>query len=165
MADSYRADVIGLLDQHQPKSLLALGPKGADLFEAYAHNHPQCVLDVLDGDGLVERLEGLGRYDFGFISDVLEQVTPSRAGVILSRMRDLHTRRLLVAVPIGSQRHPTCWKHTQLLSYGLSLHARHEINGEPVYLYSFAIEDYKPTPDWLNAECWANPEHFGKYRW
>ena len=31
--------------------------------------------------------------------------------------------------------------------------------------WQFNLYDYKPTPNWLNAKYWANPENFDKYRW
>lgn len=31
--------------------------------------------------------------------------------------------------------------------------------------WQFNLFDYKPRPHWLNAQYWANPENWGKYRW
>ena len=31
--------------------------------------------------------------------------------------------------------------------------------------WQFNLYDYKPLPQWLNANYWANPENWGKYRW
>lgn len=32
-------------------------------------------------------------------------------------------------------------------------------------VWQFNLYDYKPRPNWLNADYWANPENWGKYRW
>ena len=31
--------------------------------------------------------------------------------------------------------------------------------------YEFSLRFYKPVPQWLNAENWANPERWDKSRW
>lgn len=31
--------------------------------------------------------------------------------------------------------------------------------------WQFNLFDYKPRPHWLNADYWANPENWDKYRW
>ena len=32
-------------------------------------------------------------------------------------------------------------------------------------VWQFNLYDYKPRPNWLNADYWANPENWDKYRW
>jgi hypothetical protein len=42
----------------------------------------------------------------------------------------------------------------------MSVMARYQVESKPLYLYQYAIETYKTTPDWLNSKFWANPERW-----
>ena len=38
-------------------------------------------------------------------------------------------------------------------------------NSEANRLFGYDVGTYKTTPDWLNADHWANPELWNKHRW
>jgi len=52
-----------------------------------------------------------------------------------------------------------------LFSFALKKVAIYEHNDKKFGLFKYNISDYKTTPDWLNADNWANPEMWGKYWW
>ena len=81
---------------------------------------------------------------------------------VLSRLRDLLARRVLVLVrpDAGAD-----WARSVLISCGYTHHARCTHGDGTVELYQFDIATYKPTPDWLGPSNWANPELWDKYRW
>jgi hypothetical protein len=57
------------------------------------------------------------------------------------------------------------WLLNDLFSFALKKVASYPCNGIEYGLFTYHIDDYKKTPDWLNADNWANPEMWGKYRW
>ena len=87
--------------------------------------------------------------------------------MIIARLRDLYSKFLLVAVPIGRdwQGLRSHWDCVELRALGLRLIKRYTYQGKPLHLYQFDIIDYKTTPDWLNSRHWANPEMWDKARW
>jgi hypothetical protein len=163
----YLDDVRALAETYGPASILALGPEGPELFGAYAASHPQCRLVALAREEVLEGLGALGRFDFGYVSDVLEHLEPDVAGSVLARLRDLHTQRFFALVPMGAgwpgQR--SLWEIEDLLAFGMRLLGRYPRDGKWLHLYGYDINDYKATPDWLNSRDWAHPELWDKWRW
>lgn len=115
--------------------------------------------DVLPGEGR--------RFDLAVVVGVLEGLDREPGGALLAALRDLAARRLLVAVPAspGDEPYRSVWTRDDMLAHGLDAlgEARHE--AQTLAVYGFDIDQYKRTPDWLNARGWANPENWGKYRW
>ena len=91
----------------------------------------------------------------------------AEAGRLIAGLRDIHTSRFYTVVPVGDQRtdQQSAWEPSDLIAYGMSLAGQYSDDGNPVHLYRFDINDYKKTPDWFNADHWANPELWDKYRW
>ena len=100
--------------------------------------------------------------------ELLQQYIP-----LLMRYRDLYAAHLLIALddtldlkaygftPFDILHEPSLEMNTteqteQPLSVKSSASAR---------LWQFNLYDYKQLPNWLNADYWANPEHWGKHRW
>lgn len=112
-----------------------------DLLKAPATGEPRAALAVLVG--------------------VLETLAPDEGARLLGSLRDLRARRLLVAVPA----HDARWGLDAMLALGLEAAGDATGGDGPLALYSFDIDRYKRTPDWLNARNWANPELWGRHRW
>ena len=113
-------------------------------------------------------LAGAGRrFELAVVVGVLEGLGREPGGALLAALRDLAARRLLVAVPASpaQERYRSVWTRDDMLAHGLDAlgHARYE--AQTLAVYGFDINQYKRTPDWLNARGWANPENWGKYRW
>ena len=137
--------------------VLLLGPVPVD--DALAGD-PRCerarVEDVLQPPGA-----GAPRAGLAVLVGVLETLTPDEGARLLGSLRDLRARRLLVAVPA----HDARWRLDAMLALGLEAAGHASAGGGPLALYTFDIDRYKRTPDWLNARNWANPELWGRHRW
>lgn len=108
--------------------------------------------DSLPADAGVADLEGLGVYDLGL---VLEVAAADES--LLGRLRDLHTRRLLVAGEAARRFDPR-----RMLALGFEHHASPESDGG-AYLYD--RDRFNREREWNSPDNWANPENFDKYRW
>ena len=104
-----------------------------------------------------EQLPSLGRQDLALVGH-LEQLDRPRGEVLISRLRDLYARRVLVQVITGKD-----WREQDLTALGFT-RLFVEPNSDYV-LFGFDVGTYKTTPDWLNPRYWANPEMWGKHRW
>lgn len=167
MTASYSKDLVQLLEQHQPKSVLVLNSRDGETFAGYQASHPECDITRLGCEDIITRLEALGRYELGIVYDLLEHVDKGTAARVIARLRDLQTERFYVIVPIGDQWQDmaSTWQSADMIAYGLSLVASYQQEGKPLQLYEYDINEYKRTPDWLNPKDWANPELWDKYRW
>lgn len=162
-------DIETLVNSAQPRRILLLG----DVEPVFLHDY--CAQKALLNQHCevkhlyVEQLEDIwqlkGRYDVGIVVNLLEHVEQSTANQVLSRLRDVLTPQYCVALPLSYQDTRSTWRLTDLFSFALSKVASYD-NVEPrLTLFKYNIEDYKKTPDWLNANNWANPQLWGKYRW
>lgn len=150
-------EILAWLHQTEPKRLLLICPADSSLYGAVTrvredtrHLEPERAAP--------EALEGTV-YDLAVVAHTLEHLPRKEAGMLLSRLRDLHSKRFLALVRLGGKGD---WSNTDLIAYGMK-----RCGGFPdgYALYRFNIYDYKDTPDWLNAKYWAHPERWGKERW
>lgn len=164
MAESdYRQDILGLLQRLGPENLLAIGDSAADLADAFRARHPEREAVAMEVSEDRAALDLDRQFDCVLVTETLEQLPKREAGILLSRLRDLYARYLLVAVPLGEggRGQRSRWSERELLAYGLRRLGRYDALG----VYAFDIYDYKLTPDWLNSKYWANPEMWDKYWW
>lgn len=98
--------------------------------------------------------------------EMLRQYIP-----VIMRYRDLYAAHLLIAIDSG----------IDLKAYGfVPLDVIENINNSKpsikdhqtpassplkLTLWQFNLYDYKQLPNWLNADYWANPDNWNKYRW
>jgi hypothetical protein len=109
---------------------------------------------------LTEQLiDSLGNQQFNcaVLEGLPGKLNKSDAESIVAHLRDVLAQRLLWLVEAGSP-----WTRQDLLALGFRLLDKAD-NGDE--LYGYDIDNYKITPDWLNAKHWANPEKWGKKRW
>jgi len=156
-----------LVDKYRPASILIVGSAGNKFIADYLSRHPDCSVDALDGDEILKRLDSLGKYDLALVSHVLEHMDKVTAGMLISKLRDLHSGCLVMLVPMepDSPNHPSHWQEGELFGYGLVYIGTLSEDDTRMHIYAFDIATYKTTPDWLNSKYWANPELFGKYWW
>jgi Family of unknown function (DUF6231) len=96
------------------------------------------------------------RADLAIVIDQAQDMSRDEAVYLLSRLRDVHCRRVLLAV--GDRQ----WRRAELLALGFF-----ELNksaGER-RLYLFDPGLFNEPRDWNNPSNWANPENFDRYRW
>jgi len=103
------------------------------------------------------RIADTGYWELALVGDTLE-ILPKRDGeVLLAGLRDLHARRSVVRLG-----HCPHWSDHDLIAFGFH---RLATTDSGVHYFGFDIATYKPTPDWLNADHWANPQLFERFRW
>jgi hypothetical protein len=159
MHTAHHADVKTLLEVARPASVLLLDPNPQGLpAEALSSDYQ---VTRLEGDSLAQ-LPKLERFDLGVVANTLEYLDRKTAGILVARLRDIHTRRFVALVPIGRvwEGLASYWETTDFLGYGMTLMARYQVNGKPLHLYHYAIESYKTTPEWFNSKYWAHPERW-----
>jgi hypothetical protein len=108
--------------------------------------------DRLPADATVADLDGLGSYDLGVILD-LEDADEA----LLGRLRDLHTRRLVVSGAAAGLFEPR-----RMLALGFERHPSPEA---PCGAYLYDRDSFNRVREWNSPEHWANPDNFDKYRW
>jgi len=103
---AYEKDILGLLQRLGPENLLGIGDSAGVLVQAFAARHPgRRVLQLQVSDDTVD-LSLDEPFDFVLVTDTLEHLPKRKAGILLSRLRDLYARYLLVAVDMGRHRVP-----------------------------------------------------------
>lgn len=167
MRTDIERDLSDLLDTHRPRSVLVINPEMPAAVTAYQRGHSESRITHLTLTELPNGLDGLGHYDLGIVGNILEYMDKIDAGRLIARLRDIQTSRFYAVIPMGDQWHEqkTTWEPSDLIAYGMGMAGQYLDDGKPVHLYKFDINDYKKTPDWFNAEHWANPELWDKYRW
>lgn len=155
----HHQDLKVLLETLQPASILLIDPNRHGIPADYLAAHPECQVTGLK-DELIAQLKELKRFDLGVVANTLEYLDHKTAGMVLARLRDIHTRRFVALVPIGEawEDQRSYWRTADLLGYGMTIMTRYQVNDKPLYLFHYAIETYKSTPDWFNAKQWAHPE-------
>ncbi len=97
-------------------------------------------------------LDGLGYLGLIIVTNQIERMEADAARHLLARLRDRHAGILLVHDPEGV--FPT----SDYLALGF------EVDAVPgCYVYDATAASRQR--DWNNAENWANPENFDKFRW
>jgi len=96
------------------------------------------------------------RYDLGIV--VLDKNISTQNGSMLSRLRDVLTRRLIVVAP---DMHDA--PASNFLALGM---IKIDLEHCPDYtIFEYDVAIYKSTPDWLSADGWANPDQWERERW
>lgn len=149
-----------LLEALKPASILLIDPNPDGIPSDYLSAHPGCRVTRLQDDDILAQLKELDRFDLGVVANTLEYLDRKTAGMVIARLRDIHTRRFVTLVPMGETREGqrSYWQTADLLGYGMSIMSRYRVDDKPLYLFHYAIETYKLTPDWFNARHWAHPE-------
>ncbi len=161
----YESDLAKALAEMAPRSVLAVGPHAAEAFTSYqAMNLESRLSYIAEGDWLAQ-VDACGQFDMVFLSEVLEHLGKPQASTLLSRLRDMHTKRLYALVPIGKAwlNHASHWEQNDLIGFGLELVNLYADRGRPVGLFKFDLHTYKVTPEWFNSKYWAHPALWDKH--
>lgn len=158
-------DIRQILEEITPQTVLLIDLADTRWFADIQNSLPECTLSILDNaDNLIHKVEGCGQHDIAILQNTLEYLPHNLAENLISRLRDLYSRRILALVAINSDNtnHSSHWKDADLIALGMNHLTAY---GDSKHLYEFNILNYKTVPDWLNAKNWANPELWGKHRW
>jgi hypothetical protein len=142
----------------RPRTLLGVGQGAIVCVHDYQLAHPECqTAAVTELANLPDQ-----HFDTAIVLDCIEYLDKSAARHLIARLRDALAVNLLVAVPLGKGGAglPSQWVDGDFLALGMQLHAQLQCDGGTLGVYRFAIYDYKPVPDWLNAKYWAHPERW-----
>jgi Family of unknown function (DUF6231) len=146
----------------RPQSMLLVSPYGADRF-GLTEAEVGCAVQARLPATLARETR---RFDLALVIGAVEMLDREEALGLVSRLRDLNSRRLLLLLDTDAAGPgPAAWREQDWLAMGMRrLDPINECK-ERFLLYAFSIADYKLTPEWLNSRFWAHPERFGKYRW
>jgi len=149
-----------LLARWRPARVLLVGedPDGALAGWAAAARPPPAVVRRAPAEALADPAPGEGgRWDLAVLGpDVAGRLARPEAERLVAALRDLHARRLVLALPDPV---PAGWETPACVALGLTP------VGEGGRLWRFDLHDYKETPDWLNPRFWAHPELWDRFRW
>ena len=112
----------------------------------------------LEGGVGLEALAGHGRYDVALVVDHLEHVGARDGRLLLARLRDLHTHRVVAIVDPArlSGWTPADWRALEFGAHG---------EAGPLRRYAYDIVAYNPPREWNTPTHWANPRNFDRFRW
>ncbi len=135
-----------LLDGLAPESILLVGPVPL-CKAAYEARWLQIEFELQD---LTEHFDlAIVGADFAF----LEKPT---AEMMLAGLRDQYAGTLWVL----HRPFDECWQPIDFIALGLQQILSWHEDSIPYHLYGFSLQSYKPAPEWLNSDYWANPERF-----
>lgn len=97
-----------------------------------------------------------GHSDLGIVIDQVEDMSRAEATHLLSRLRDVLCRRVLLVLRDDR------WPRTELLALGF-LEVEKSAGDRRFYLFDPAL--FNEPRDWNNPSNWSNPENFDRYRW
>ncbi len=104
----------------------------------------------------VEDMVAVERADLSIVFDQLEHMEKTNAVHLLSRLRDQHSKRVLLHC--ADQTH----SKQELMALGF-IEQKHPSSDGRLFLYDPDL--FFPRRDWNTPDKWANPENFKKYRW
>lgn len=160
-------DLEALLNEAQPRSILWLGEPQAAVLESYLAHCKLLNIEIEVAHfphhelGELQHLQR--RFDLGIALDIFPYLDKPVGVQLISRLRDLMCQQFCLNISTSELDESYDWHLTDLIGLGLRKVADYPASNTSLFKYS--IDSYKRTPDWLNADNWANPELWGKYRW
>ena len=161
-----QAIVFDWLDQTPAAEILGVGAGAKELLQAYtAHGGGSFV--IRDAGEILGDSSRLRASNCAIVAGAIEALPKREAENLLARIRDTLSQRVCVIVwrEIFHRDQPECWNLADFSALGFrSLSAPGSSEHDP-RLFSYDLNSYKPTHDWLNPKNWANPELWDKFRW
>jgi len=162
-------DIETLINSAQPARILLLGNIQPAFLDEYVAQKKligqHCDITHIEISDLDSFWDISERFDVGLALNLFENIDQSTGYQILSRLRDVLTPQYCIALPLTEQDKESQWQLTDLFSFALSKVSSYDQSDPKLTLFKYNIDDYKKTPDWLNADNWANPQLWGKYWW
>ena len=166
MQSSNEEHLPGLLEKKSPASVIFIGDAARSAADAFRKDQPEADIVLSDAASALETLKKQERFDLAVVINALETLEKAHAENLLAALRDLHARCVVAAVRLGEHWSGTqsTWRERDLLGLGMK---RLDTDSPDANqgLFEFNIQDYKLSPDWLNARHWAHPELWDIYRW
>ena len=166
-------DIETLINVAQPQSILLLGDCDAAFLQNYLQQRTLLELPCSVTQLRVNQIEDFNalqqKFDVAIAINWFEHFDKRRGEQVLARLRDVLCPQYCICLPLQSSSNSNnvdkSWQITDLFSFALSKVASYTVDNVEYGLFKYNINDYKKTPDWLNADNWANPQMWGKYWW
>ncbi len=157
-------DPLPATDERLAEAIDTFNPQRLLLIIDHPPALPQTRVDywAYTGQQASDAIDALPSVDLAIIDGDAGFPSAAAAIQLVGRLRDVSATRTLV---IASSARTGALPRAELI--GLGLH-RWQDSRDPDRRrrwFHFALQDYKTTPDWLNARHWANPELWDKFRW
>lgn len=157
-------DIATLVNVAQPQSILTVGDFETAFLADYCAQK-KLIGQVVKHTHYAENPEPLfelqARFDLAIVANLIEHQDKNFARRIVSRLRDVSSKQFCVCLPLLEEG----WQLHDMLALGLQRVAEYDADQQRFGLFKYNLSEYKKTPDWLNADNWANPEMWGKYSW
>ncbi len=150
------------LEVESPETVLIVAPKLPNEIVELSENRTDCRLVHVVFDSVESSVAELDRFDFAVVFDTLEKVPKKSAEQLVSRLRDIHAKLLWIAVANDTGE---LYCSHDAISQGMRMVAPQHYSSVQPQWYEFSLKFYKPVPQWLNSEQWANPKRWDKHRW
>jgi len=166
-------DIETLVNVSQAQSILVLGNCQPGFLDNYIQQkallNQDCQLRHIKCDEIESLWQLKQRFDVAIVVDLFEHIEKNKGMQVLSRLRDVLSPQYCICLPLSNSVNSESWHLTDLFSFALSRVSSYRVELEDkaieLGLFKYNINDYKKTPDWLNADNWANPQMWGKYWW
>lgn len=163
-------DIETLINVAQPTRILIVGDCDSTFLSPYLEQkaliQQQCELTTITTADIDRLWELDNAFDTAIVVNLFEHLDKNKGMQVLSRLRDVLSPQYCIALPLSDKSTSSQWHLTDLFSFALSKVAGYQLDEQgEVGLFKYNINDYKKTPDWLNADNWANPQMWGKYWW
>lgn len=96
------------------------------------------------------------RFELSCVYHCLNDLPKASGLALLATLRDVLSEQVLVMTTTDAN-----WSTQDFIAAGFTPHQ--QINHTQFFHYNIAT--YKRTPEWLNAQYWANPEQWDQRRW
>lgn len=162
-------DIETLVNVAQADTILLLGNIEADFLNDYIEQknilNQQVSVTHIRADDISKLWLLDQRFDVAIALDLFEHLDKTKGQQTLSRLRDVLSPQYCICLPVSKIMTKDEWHLTDLFSFALSKVSNYTKGSIDYGLFKYNIKDYKKTPDWLNANNWANPQMWGKYWW
>lgn len=162
-------DIETLINVAQPQRILVLGDCDPAFLDAYTEQksllNQDCTVSYISSANIKSLWNENTRFDVAVVANLFEHIDKQIGMQVLSRLRDVLSPQYCICLPLSKPGESNGWQLTDLFSFALSKVASYQGNETELGLFKYNINDYKKTPDWLNADNWANPQLWGKYWW
>lgn len=151
--------IAGLLDEHQPQSLLLISPDPHAEWRQWCQPHCHGEIVPITEQPLAA-LESVGRADVALVIGFIEPLDKESGEQLIGRLRNVHTQHIYVLVGEDPR-----WPVNDWFGLAMQRIERFEIDGSHLTLYGYDLATYNRVRSWNNPKYWANPDNWNRYWW
>ncbi len=163
MTPSANELVTDVLNGVAPRTVAAIGSDAQTLINPWLEsNRETSVMQFSDSREFLAHPSF--SVEWSLICGCLEDLTDAEGSEFLGRLRNLSSPKFCLLI---EDRHPI-WNARSLAGFAIEQLAQEPFalpSGQLVRAFGYDLTTYKRTPDWLNADFWANPGRWNKDFW